>query len=460
MAVKFTYKEAVEKVMSLADFERSRSAPEHSSFHLERMSLLFEKHDNVHLITPSIHIAGTNGKGSVSAMIAAALSEAGYLTGLYTSPHLHSVRERIRLNGVSVSEKVFADLVSKTWTEVRNVSNLGGYGGVTTFEIVTLLAIIYFAEQEVDLQVVEVGLGGRLDSTNLVKTEISVITPIGLDHTEILGNTIPKIAREKAGIIKAEVPVIVAPQNPEARKVIGQVANNKRAKLIDVSEECTWMTDNKHFSRQKVNVKTKQQEYKFDLALGGSHQAQNSATSIVALEQLSNKGYDIFDSPDILSNAWVKLDWPGRMEHIKFNDKRILLDGAHNELAIEQLVASIIRTHRKTIIVFGSLLGHQLNPMMGLLKKLGAGLVIVKSRHPKALGCLEIEKVAQKVGINILGSHETVSSGIKLAIKASTKQEEILVTGSFSVVAEAREYVLGINPELYTNIRIVEKPGI
>ena len=242
--------------------------------------------------------------------------------------------------------------------------------------------------------------------------------------------------------------------------MLGQVANNKRAKLIDVSKECTWMTDNKDFSRQKVNVKTKQQEYKFELALGGNYQAQNSATSIIALEQLSNKSYDIFDSPDILSNAWTKLDWPGRMEQIKLNDRRILLDGAHNELAVEQLVKSIIRTDRKTIIVFGALLGHQLTPMMGLLKKLGAGLVVVKSRHPKALGCLEIEKAAQKVGINILGRHESVSSGINLAIKASTKQEEILVTGSFSVVAEAREYVLGITPELYTNIRIVEKSDI
>ena len=447
--------------MSLADFERNRTAPEHSSFHLERMALLFEKYDKIHLKIPSVHIAGTNGKGSVAAMISSVLTEAGYTIGLYTSPHLHTVRERVRLNGMPVSETVFAGLVSKTWPVVCSVSNSGNYGSVTTFEMMTLMAIIYFAEQEVDLQVIEVGLGGRLDATNLVRTELSIITPIGLDHMETLGSTISKIAREKAGIIKTETPVVVAPQVPEAREVIAQLAHKRSAALIDVAQICTWSINTKELTRQTVKVKTEQQEYEYELGLGGEYQAENSVTSIVALEQLSDKGYDIFHKINILSNAFNKFNWPGRMEEIELGKQQILLDGAHNELAIRQLLTSIDKKHHgQLIIVFGALLGHRLKPMMNLLKQLRCSLVAVRSRHPKAVRSQEIGKAAEKVDINVLGVCESVSSGLRLAVEASNETQRILVTGSISVVAEAREYVLGIEPEVYNNIRIVEKPGI
>ena len=447
--------------MSLADFERSRTAPKHSSFHLERMSLLFDEYDQIHLKTPSIHIAGTNGKGSVAAMISSALSEAGYLTGLYTSPHLHRVTERIRLNGMPVSETDFAQLVSKTWPKVCSVSNSRKYGEVTTFEMMTLLAIIYFAQKQVDLQVIEVGLGGRLDATNLVNPEISVITPIGLDHVETLGATISKIAREKAGIIKSKIPVVMAPQVAEARQVIVDEAKNQGADLIDVAQSCNWKRSPKESNQQKVNVTTEQQEYEYELALGGAYQVENSVTSIMALEQLSKKGYEIFSSPSILTNAFMKLNWPGRMEEIELEDAHILLDGAHNEPAIEQLVNSIAVTdYAKTTIIFGALLGHSLDPMMNLLHKLGANLVAVKSRHPKSVRSHEIRKAAEKANINVLAVAESVSSGIKIAMKAGDVNKKVLVTGSLSVVAEARECLLDIDPELYSNIRIVETPSI
>ena len=379
----------------------------------------------------------------------------------YTSPHLHRVTERIRLNGMPVSETDFAQLVSKTWPKVCSVSNSRKYGGVTTFEMMTLLAIIYFAEKQVDLQVIEVGLGGRLDATNLVNTEISVITPIGLDHVETLGPTISKIAREKAGIIKSKIPVVMAPQVAEAKQVIVDVANNQGADLIDVAQSCKWKRSPKEFNQQKVSVKTEQQEYEYELALGGAYQAENSVTSILALEQLSKKGYEVFSSPNILSNAFMKLNWPGRMEEIEFEDIHILLDGAHNEPAIEQLVNSIAMTdYAKTTIIFGALLGHCLDPMMNLLHKLGANLVAVKSRHPKSVRSQEIKKAAEKANINVLAIAESVSLGIKIAMKAGNVNQKLLVTGSLSVVAEARECLLDIDPELYSNIRIVETPSI
>ena len=461
MAAELTYNEAVEKVMSLADFERNRTTHDHSSFHLERMSLLFDQYDNLHLKTPTVHIAGTNGKGSVAAMISSALSESGYLTGLYTSPHLHRVTERIRLNGVEVTEKDFAALVTETWPKICRVSNHSKFGGVTTFEMMTLLAFVYFSHQKVDLQVIEVGLGGRLDATNLVNPEVSVITPIGLDHVETLGSTIEKIAQEKAGIIKPGTPVVMAPQVSQARKVIVDTALDIGAGLIDVVEKCEWSGSSNGPNRQKVKVKTEHKEYEYELGLGGKYQIENSATSIMALEELSKKGYELFKSPAMLSNAFTKLDWPGRMEQIEFKGRQILLDGAHNELAIQRLVDSLVEADQsKTIIVFGALIGHSLQPMMNLLKDLTPNLVAVKSRHPKAVSSQEIGMAAKSANINVLDIDKSVSSGIKLAIESYDENQKILVTGSISVVAEAREWLLGIRPELYKNIQIVEKPGI
>ena len=181
----------------------------------------------------------------------------------------------------------------------------------------------------------------------------------------------------------------------------------------------------------------------------------------MALEQLSKKGYEVFSSPNILSNAFMKLNWPGRMEEIEFEDIHILLDGAHNEPAIEQLVNSIAMTdYAKTTIIFGALLGHRLDPMMNLLHKLGANLVAVKSRHPKSVRSQEIKKAAEKANINVLAIAESVSLGIKICMKAGNVNQKLLVTGSLSVVAEARECLLDIDPELYSNIRIVETPSI
>jgi len=456
----FTYEESVDKVMSLADFERSRSAPQHSSFHLERMSLLLERFNNPNK-KPSIHIAGTNGKGSVAAMLSAVLTRAGYLTGLYTSPHLHTVRERLRVNGEPVSESTFASLVSRTWPEVCNVSAEGSYGGITTFEIMTLLALIHFAEKAVNLQIIEVGLGGRLDATNLVNSEITIITPIGLDHVGTLGNTIRKIAREKAGIIKPKVPVIMAPQVPEAEAVIKEVADKHEAKLIDVAQECNWSGESVNHKKQKAKIKTKLDEYKFDLSLYGEHQLQNAATSIIALEQLSYKGYKVIDSHSALSSGFANIDWPGRMEEVELNGKRIILDGAHNKFAIDQLINSIPVSHYgRIILVFGALLGHSVYPMISRLTEICRGIVAVRSRHPKAFSSLEIAKSAEATGLKVLGKTETVDSGLNLALQMTNSEEIIVATGSISVVGEVRERVLGIPVERYPNIRIVEKPDI
>ena len=207
-----TYEQAVELAMSLADFERSANWPRHSFFHLERVRMLTERLGDVDKATPSIHVAGTKGKGSVCALITSILTEAGYKVGLFTSPHLHKVCERVRVGLEPISTSEYAALIGEIWPAVESVRRDGEYGGVTFFEMLTGLAMAHFRNIRADFQVLEVGMGGQLDSTNIVMPEVSVITSISLDHVNVLGDTIEKIASAKAGIIKDGTPCVVGPQ--------------------------------------------------------------------------------------------------------------------------------------------------------------------------------------------------------------------------------------------------------
>ena len=225
------YQKSLDLVMGLADFERDKTFPGHSGFHIERMELLLKKLDNPHLKIPTIHVAGTKGKGSTSAMISQILISQGYKVGLYSSPHLHSVRERIKVDSELISEQDFSDLVTEIYPYVDWVKDYGKFGAITTFEIITAMSFVHFYNQKVDFQVVEVGLGGRLDATNVVSPEISVITSLSIDHESVLGSNIQSIAKEKAGIIKKNIPVIVAPQKPDAKKIIAQVSSQNKSDI-------------------------------------------------------------------------------------------------------------------------------------------------------------------------------------------------------------------------------------
>ena len=230
----FDYEEAVRRASGLVDFERSTHTPGHSEFHLQRVNLLMQRLGDPHLATPTVHVAGTNGKGSTAALVTSVLTAAGHTTGLYTSPSLHSPTERIRVGPTPVSRETFAGLVSDAWPAVEWVGRFGGYGGVSYFELLTTMAFLHFRSIGAAFQVVEVGLGGRLDATNVVDPAVCAITSISLDHTRTLGDTVPLIAREKAGIIKPGVPVVVAPQTEDAMGVIAEVASSRGAELIPV----------------------------------------------------------------------------------------------------------------------------------------------------------------------------------------------------------------------------------
>ena len=217
------FKKTLDRIFSLTDFERSSRPLDHRMFHLERIRLLLSRIANPHLDTPTIHVAGSKGKGSTAAMLASILEASGYKTGLYTSPHLHRITERIRIGSEPINRIRFSEIANRLWPEILHVKEDGEYGGITFFEFLTTMAFLYFKKEKVDFQVIEVGLGGRLDATNIVKPTISVITPIMLDHVSTLGNSIKLIAKEKAGIIKSKTPVTISSQKKEAMDVFQKI---------------------------------------------------------------------------------------------------------------------------------------------------------------------------------------------------------------------------------------------
>ena len=278
------YKSALDYIYGFTDYEKVPGSSYSADFDLRRMEDLLERLGKPHQVARSVHVAGTKGKGSTVAMIAAVLGAAGYRVGLYTSPHLHTLRERIRVDNDLISEEEVGDLVEKLSPEVDAVNLRGAYGQLTTFEVLTALAFAYFERKGVEFQVLEVGVGGRLDATNVVNPAVCVITPISLDHTEVLGESITAIAREKAGIIKLGSTVVSALQSPEAMAVIEEVCQEKQANLLRVGSDITWQGEAFNLWRQSLRVKGRRGSYHIAIPLLGDHQLENAATAVAVIE--------------------------------------------------------------------------------------------------------------------------------------------------------------------------------
>lgn len=370
---------------------------------LERIRFLLEKLDNPHLKFQSIHIAGTNGKGSTAAMIASILREAGYKVGLYTSPHLFDYTERIKVNGEDISRKEF---------------NLGLKGirkkakGLTTpptvFEVLTAVAFWYFAKRKVDYAVIEVGMGGRLDATNVIAPLVSVITNIELEHTKILGKTLAKIAAEKAAIIKPGVPVVTAEWKREPLRVIREVAEKQGSLLIQVSR------------KQKVKSrKSKIENRKSNLL--GPHQAINSACAVVAIRLAG-----IPVSRGAISRGLRKVKWPARLQIIS-KKPLIIVDGAHNPAGSRTLAAALRSLYPKQrfTIIFGCQNDKDYLKMLKELKPVTDKLIITRSSHS-----------ASRPPTFLL-THSDPSSRISSALKKWDKESPLLITGSLFLAADA-----------------------
>ena len=392
---------------------------------------LCEHLGNPHKKFKSIHIAGTNGKGSVSHMLAAILQTAGYKTGLYTSPHLKDFRERIKVNGVMINEESVISFTEKIKPLIEEIEP-------SFFEITVAMAFEYFAEQEVDIAVIEVGLGGRLDSTNIITPELSVITNIGWDHMNFLGDSLEKIAFEKAGIIKPGVPVVVGEFLPETKPVFEQIASEKKAAIHFASQkrflsEWKWQ---KHELIVTVEEQNKPDHLSYHLDLPGIYQAKNLITVLEVISVMKHLNFKLPDSvvQTGLQKTKKLTGLHGRWEIIHVHPT-IVMDVAHNAEGIKQIVQQIELTdHHKLHIVIGMVKDKEIEKILSLLPH-NADYYFTQSDIPRAFPAKELkEKAAQ---LNLKGNvYPDVNSAINEARSNAEKDDLIIVCGSVFLVGD------------------------
>jgi dihydrofolate synthase/folylpolyglutamate synthase len=369
-------------------------------------------------------------------MLAACAQTGGLRTGLYTSPHLHTYRERIQINQTPITRHELAALVEDIQPTVETVP------GLTTFEVVTALAFLYFARQEVDLAVMEVGLGGRLDATNVIIPEISVITSLSLDHTALLGNTLAQIAYEKGGIIKAGVPVVSAPQNSEAVKVLETLASERDAPLTLVGRDWTWEMGQRFPGGQTLTIQGPASQAAFDgtylLALLGDFQQENAAVAIAATAYLHEHGHP-WATPQAIHEALQTVTWPGRMEVLNQRPP-LVVDCAHNPYSVEKLAESLKTWFPDTqwITIFGASSDKDIDGMLRTLLPMSKHIIVTRSYHPRAAAPYALADQCAS-----LGKGAEIALDPQHALEQAQRHLEpgygILATGSIFIVADIRE---------------------
>ena len=430
-----TYKDALDYIYSFTDYEKKRSylyGPEH--FDLARVEQLLALLDNPQRRFRSIHIAGTKGKGSVAAMSESILRAAGYRTGLYTSPHLHTFRERIQVGGRLIPREAVASLTEQLQPPVSRIE------GITTFEIITALGFLFFADQGVEFAVLEVGMGGRLDATNVVNPLVAIITSLSYDHTHILGETLPLIAREKAGIIKDQAWVVSAPQVPEAMAVIEEVCRERDAELTVIGRDWTWEAGEADLEGQSFRVTdygSRITDHGFWIPLLGRHQLDNATVVVAAIEKLRQRGVNIPEAS--VREGLRRVRWPGRLE-ILGQRPFVVVDCAHNADSAGKLKAALAElfTHRRLILIFGASADKDIEGMMRELFPLAHQVIVTQASHPRAADVGVLREKARALRPRVMVS-DSVAEALGLALGVASPQDLICATGSIFVVAEVRE---------------------
>jgi dihydrofolate synthase/folylpolyglutamate synthase len=431
------YQQALDYIYSFVDYEREPRPRDAIHYDLRRMDELLARLGNPHLKTKSVHIAGTKGKGSVAAMIASALAASGYVTGLFTSPHLITFNERIRVNDELIPDDEVAALVDRLKPEITAVNEKATYGLLTTFEIMTALGFAYFAQKAVDFQVIEVGLGGRLDATNVIKSEVAVITSISFDHTEVLGHTLREIATEKAGIIKPKGIAVTSPQADEAMKVIEQTARDAQARLIKVGTDITWQSLGFDATQQSFRVKGRRGSYKLTIPLLGAYQLENAATAVAALEVLVEKGYRV--PPESLVRGLARVNWPGRLQVLNHHPL-VVADGAHNPYSAGKLREALQQYFKfdRAILIIGTSADKDIAGIVAELVPLFDRVIVTRSIHPRAMATAPLVAEFSQHGIKAEVTDD-ISIALRLALTMAKENDLICVTGSLFVVAGAIE---------------------
>ena len=404
---------------------------------LEQIQQLLARLGNPEKSLNFIHIAGTNGKGSVCSILASALKGCNYKVGFYSSPHLVSIRERFRINGKGITEEELVELIDYIWPTVEEMysNNIK----LTFFEVTVSIAILYFAKHNCDLVLWETGLGGRLDSTNTVTPIVTAITGIGIDHENFLGNTEEEIAKEKAGIIKNRIPVFIGEMSNKARAVIEKIANLKNAPIYYIDKNILVFNefyDNKNlngwqFYELNSNSNLEQKEY-FNLPLSGIHQPDNMKLSYSILKYLTETYH--FNLNLALKNI-KHLKWYGRVQLLP--DGKIL-DGAHNPQGIESLVKTLEKTYKnkKFTIIFGCLKEREPKKSITILSKIALAFIFIPINSPRPyFNPSDLSAIARKININI---KSFTAESFKEALNLYTKDNKnTLITGSLYLAGEA-----------------------
>lgn len=415
---------------------------------LQRIQAILDRLGNPEKALQIIHVAGTNGKGSTSAMISSIFRQAGYKVGLYTSPHLQDFRERFRLNGIPISQEELEEIVEKLKPVIEDVTNIPELDQPSYFEVVTALAFLYYAQKKVDILVLEVGLGGRLDATNVALPLVSVITTIGFDHMEYLGNTLGEIATEKAGIIKAGTPVVIGVRDQEAIDAIQRKAAERSAPLYQPLNDSNWVKRGGTLRHQIIDLALGGRQYD-DLRIGllGEHQIRNATVAIRVIELVQSQFPSIDEQA--IRKGLSEVKWPGRLELARENPP-VLLDGAHNIEGIEALAAfleEVKSQYDHLYLVMSILKDKEFAPMVRRVAHLANSITFTQNHSLRASSAEALAHIldGEEVEVHITPDFPTA---IHEAIAKAKACDLVCITGSLYTIAEAREILFPEEKEI------------
>jgi len=437
-----TFPSAVKSLLDRPNFERLRPGRiDRASFKLARMEALLKALDDPHRDINAVHVAGTVGKGSTVAMMQSVLEGCGWTTGTYTSPHLMDIRERIAINGTNVSQASFAKLAKEVSKAADDVAP-----DATFFEIITAMSFLHFAETATDVAIIETGLGGRFDATNVLTPAVSLITRIDYDHQYLLGETLAEIAREKAGIFKPGVPALSVKQDPEVEAVLREVAEEVGAELRFIGKEIEFssrfcVTDESGAHMRVCLLGERIHYMHLPVPLPGSHQADNCALALAALDMVGGKADEFEES--VIFRGLARTKNPGRMDLV-WNRPRILVDGAHNPASMQALMRGIGShlSFDSMICIFGCNEDKDVDANLEKLAIGGDKIIFTKAAgQPRAMEPEDLVKRFEELRNRTCQAAPSVEAAIQIAAQASGREDLICVTGSFYLVGETMSYL-------------------
>ena len=437
-----TYEQALAYLSQFINYESGRRvpyAPEH--FNLDAFADFLHELGDPHRAFPAVLIAGSKGKGSTAAMIAAILSQAGLRTGLFTNPHLVTLRERTQIDRQLISEPALAALVSELRGHLQPAQCSRPRRFRTFFELTTALSFLHFARQQVDIAVVEVGLGGRLDTTNVLTPQVAVLTPIGLEHTHILGDTLAAIAGEKAGIIKPHACVVSAPQEPEAAAVFEQRCREQEATLSVAGQDFDWQVIDASAEGSRMRFRGFGHEIDdMNVSLAGRHQAANAAVAVAVCLQLRKKGWRISD--DHVRRGLAAVQWEGRSEIIG-RRPWVVLDAAHTAESARCLADTLseLFAAERLFLVLGMATDKKVEDIVANLAPLAHEVIVTAFHSPRACKPQRLADEVRRHGVAVRIA-ETPDQALALARAAARPTDAICVTGSVLLLGEIKAHLL------------------